>query len=54
MKFWSILDLCYKHQLYESGIHKTYFRSDIQMNPETCAKSHQAMKSSALNNNLFF
>ena len=31
MKFWSILNLSYKHQLHESGIYITYSRSDIEM-----------------------
>ena len=31
MKFWSILNLSYKHQLHESGIY----------DPETWATSHQ-------------
>ena len=35
-------------QLNESGMYATYSRCDIQINPETCARSHQTMASSAL------
>ena len=52
VKFNEILVNSVPHQLNVNGIYGTYSRFNIQVNPETCARSQQKMISSDFNNNL--